>query len=133
VERAAIEDTLQCLFAAAPAEAAAVYLYGSVARGTHGAKSDVDVAVLLGRDPAPGWAGLPLALEGRLERALGRPVQLVVLERAPLDLVHRVLRDARLVWEADRAARVRFEVRARREYDDLWPHLRRYRRLDAMP
>jgi hypothetical protein len=39
-----------------------------------------------------------------------------------------VLRDGRLVHEADRAARIRFEVRRRNEYWDMLPIWRRYRR-----
>ena len=52
---------------------------------------------------------------------------LVVLNEAPCDLVHRVLRDGRL----DRAARVRFEVRSRNEYFDMDPVRRAYRRTHA--
>jgi len=57
----------------------------------------------------------------------------VVLNDAPVDLVHRVLRDGRLVVERDRPARIRFEVRARREFLDLRPVLLHYRRLSAPP
>ena len=38
------------------------------------------------------------------------------------------LRDGELVYESDRARRVNFEVAARREYLDLLPILRRYRK-----
>ncbi len=54
----------------------------------------------------------------------GRPVQVVVMKEAPVDLVHRVMRDGILVCERDRTARVRFEVRSRNEYFDLVPYLR---------
>jgi uncharacterized protein YutE (UPF0331/DUF86 family) len=46
-------------------------------------------------------------------------IQVVVLIRAPADLVHRVLRDGHLVL--DPAARIRFEVQRRNEYFDLAP------------
>lgn len=108
-------------------EVVAAYLYGSVARGTAGAASDVDVALLFRSARPRTLEGLPLALEARLERAVGAPVQVVILNEAPADLVHRVLRDGRLVLERDRASRVRFEVRARNEYFDLLPVLRQYR------
>jgi len=79
----------------------------------------------------PSTLGSPaLTLEGELERLLGRPVEVVVLNSAPVDLVHRVLRDGRLVFEGDRSARIAFEVKARNEYFDLFPILRRYRRLN---
>jgi hypothetical protein len=78
--------------------------------------------------PGPDLAEQPYDLEAELERLLGRPVQVVALNRAPVDLVHRVLRDGILVLEVDHSARVRFEVKARNEYFDLLPFLRRYRR-----
>jgi hypothetical protein len=68
--------------------------------------------------------------EGDLERLLRRPVQVVVLNSAPVDLVHRILRNGRVVFEGDRSARIAFEVKARSEYFDLLPILRRYRRLE---
>jgi hypothetical protein len=58
-------------------------------------------------------------------------VQVVALNRAPADLVHRVLRDGHIVLDADRAARLRFEVHKRNEYFDLAPIRRLYRRLPA--
>ncbi len=49
-----------------------------------------------------------------LEERLGQAVDLVVLNRAPVDLIHRVLRDGILVYERDRSARIRFEVQVSR-------------------
>ena len=57
------------------------------------------------------------------------PVDLVVLDSAPVDLVHRVLRDGRLLYDDDPSMRVRFEVRSRNQYFDLLPYLREYRRI----
>lgn len=106
---------------------ACAWLFGSRARGESGARSDVDVAVLLEEDPPPTLDGLRLDLAARLEDTLGLPVDLVVVNRAPPDLVHRVLRDGLLVFERDPSRRVRFEVRARNEYFDLLPYLHEYR------
>lgn len=109
---------------------AAAYLFGSEARGSARAGSDVDVAVLFSVEPPKGLAGLALGLQGELERRLHRTVDLVVLNRAPADLVHRVLRDGKIVAQPDRSARIRFEVAKRNEYFDLLPFLRRYRGLE---
>jgi hypothetical protein len=46
---------------------------------------------------------------------------LTAFHRAPADLVHRVLRDGRIVFDRDPPARIRFEVRRRNEYFDLAP------------
>ena len=123
-----IASTLRRYFDEHGAGIVAVYLFGSMARGTARAESDVDLGVLYERVPESTLEGQPFDLESALERLVSRPVQVVALNRAPVDLVHRVLRDGILVAERDRSARVRFEVRARSEYFDLLPILRRYRR-----
>jgi predicted nucleotidyltransferase len=106
VDDAAIEQTLRTFFQTRGPEVAAAYLFGSVARGTSRTTSDVDVGILLARPPADGLAGLPLDLETDLERLLGVPTQVVVLNRAPVDLVHRVLRDDLLGFVAAIRARL---------------------------
>lgn len=115
----------------APEGLVAVYLFGSVARGHGRASSDVDVAVLYEVTPPATLEGMGFDLASDLEAAVGRPVDLVVLNRAPADLIHRVLRDGILVVERDRSRRIAFEVKARNEYFDLAPIRERYRRMKA--
>lgn len=105
----------------------AVYLFGSTARGTAADRSDVDVAVLFDAAPPSTLDAAPLVLEGELERALGRPVDLVVLNVAPVDLRIRALRDGQLLVDRNPAVRIAFEVRTRNEAFDLEPVLARYR------
>jgi uncharacterized protein len=127
MELGKLETSLREFFAPRPTEIVAVYLFGSQARQTALPTSDVDIAVLLREAPAPTLNGLPLDVEADLERSLGLPVQAVVLNHAPVDLVHRVLRDGKLVVDRDPSARIRFEVKARNEFFDLQPVLARYR------
>jgi predicted nucleotidyltransferase len=108
----------------------AVYFFGSLARDTGGSQSDVDVAVLL-REPAARGPSATEALLDRLEQAARRTVDLVVLNGAAPDLIHRVLRDGVLLLDRDRSQRIRFEVQARNEYFDLEPIRRAYRRTGA--
>jgi predicted nucleotidyltransferase len=124
----AIVQQLRAAFDPADADLVCVYLYGSLARGQGHQESDVDIAVLYATDPPLTLDGLGVELGTALERHLGRPVDLVVLNRAPVDLIHRVLRDGILLYERDPAARIRFEVQARNAYFDLLPYLRQYRR-----
>lgn len=123
-----IERALREFFAAAPGDIIAAYLFGSVARGTAGARSDVDVAVLYATAPPATIEGLPLDLEGRISRLVDRPAQVIVLNTAPVGLIHRVLRDGVLLLDRAPSTRIRFEVRARNEFFDLQPILARYRR-----
>jgi len=133
MDTAAIEKKLrEVLTAQADAEGiAAAWLFGSVARGTARPDSDVDVGVLFRNTPPLTFAGLGLDLEGDLESALGLPVQLVVLNRAPVDLIVRVLRDGKLLVDLDRSRRIQFEVDSRNEFWDLEPYLRLYRQGTA--
>ena len=126
-----LEAALRRAFATAPPEIIAVYLYGSRARGTATARSDVDLAVLYSTPPSPSLEALPFDIEAGLERGLGVPVEIVVLNEAPVDLVHRVLRHGVLILDRDRSRRIRFEVKTRNEYFDLLPILQRYRRKSA--
>jgi predicted nucleotidyltransferase len=107
------------------------YLFGSVARATDRPASDVDVAILLRSEPTGELDGMRFSVEGDLERASGRRCHVVLLNSAPPDLVHRVLRDGLPLVDRDPATRLVFEVRARNEYFDLLPVLERYRRREV--
>jgi predicted nucleotidyltransferase len=110
----------------------AAYLFGSAARGELRDTSDVDVGVLVleppgGRSSKGTLASMRFPLQADLQESARRPVDLVVLNHASPDLVHRVLRDGVLLLERDRSARIRFEVASRNEYFDILPYLKRYR------
>jgi predicted nucleotidyltransferase len=91
------------------------------------AEIEVDVAVLYVTTPPRTLRGLPFDLEAELEKLVGRPVQVVVLNHVSVDLVHRVLRDGKLLLDRDRSRRIRFEVKARNDFFDLQPVLAEYR------
>jgi len=131
MDSAAIQDRLHRYFAEHGEGLAAAYLFGSVARGTAHEASDVDVGVLFQDEPESVLASSTLQLEGALERLLGRRCDVVALNAAPVDLAIRVLRAGVLLLDRDRSARIRFEVRARNEFFDLEPHLKRYRGMES--
>jgi len=120
--------TTEAILADAEANVVAAYLFGSVARGEDRESSDIDITVLLREKPSGSLMGLPFTLEGRLERALGKTVQVIVLNGAAPDLVHRVLRDGVPLLDRDRSFRISFEVYARNQFFDILPTLRMYRR-----
>lgn len=127
VDRSELIERLEGFFRRRPEGLVAVYLFGSRSRGVGGEGSDVDLGLLFAEEPPAVLGGPAERIADAVERELGLPVEAVVLNRAPADLVHRVLRDGVLVLETDRSARVSFEVARRREYLDLLPVLREYR------
>lgn len=123
-----LAETLHAILARHGERVCCAYLFGSAARGQARPASDVDVGVVL-REPLPATLeSMAFDIAGEIERVTGRPADLVVLNRASPDLVHRVLRDGVLLYEGDRRARVAFETRKRAEYFDVLPYLREYRR-----
>lgn len=112
---AAIGDAL----ADVPRVAFAV-VFGSSARGTAHARSDVDVALGFGRGRRPEAYELG-AIVSRLEEAAGRNVDVVVLDDAPPGLAYRVFRDGVTVLVRDRSALVERKARSILEYLDFRP------------
>jgi predicted nucleotidyltransferase len=110
------------------AEVSAVYLFGSQALDNARPDSDVDVGLLYREPPPATLHGMPFGAEAELGERLGKPVQLVVMNTAPAELVHEILRARCLLLDKDPAFRVRFEVKRRNEYFDLKPLLDLYRR-----
>lgn len=119
------DERLQAAVAACvKAGAELVYLFGSQARGKVWAESDVDLAVLLG-------LGIPRERYGKVRVELiaelmsvfdSNTVDVVVLNEAPPLLVYEgVIQGGRLLFEKDKSARIRFEVRAFQEYVDTAP------------
>jgi predicted nucleotidyltransferase len=123
-----IETALRDFFRGRPAFVA-VYLFGSQARGRARPDSDVDLGLLFATPPDPTLLAQPYELEAELSQRLGHHVTCTILNTAPPDLVHRVLRDGIIVAETDKPRRIAFEVKLRNEYFDLLPRLRQYRKF----
>ncbi len=89
-------------------------LHGSRAAGTHRPGSDLDVAAWWG-------ASAPQSFEVDLPDG----VDLLVLDRAPLELAGRVARDGVVLFDDDPPARVRWVATTRKIYFDEQPRLLR--------
>lgn len=97
------------------------YVFGSVARGRAGRRSDVDVAVLFDGEPAPRTLD---DLTEDLEDAAGRPVDLVDLAEAPPLLAHQIVSTGRCIVCRHPSERAAFETRTVLRYLDT-AHLRK--------
>lgn len=122
--RAAVEN-------GAPDGAAAVYLYGSEARGRRTVLSDLDIAVLFadGVSEEERWEELPAfgsAVARALRESRGARAEVDVhdLEALPLAVQGRVLTEGTLLLSRVAKRRVRFEERTRRRYFDFLPFQR---------
>jgi predicted nucleotidyltransferase len=95
-------------------------LFGSSARGSTHSDSDIDVAVGFheGTRLEPGDIG---DLISRLERAAKRPIDLLLLDEAPVAVAYRVFRDGHVIVERDRRALVARKTRAILDYLDFRP------------
>lgn len=95
-------------------------LFGSSARGTAHAHSDLDIA--LGLKAGTCMEPLDLGdLVARVERATGRAVDVLLLDEASPAIAYRVFRDGRVIVDRNHRALVERKTRAILEYLDFRP------------
>jgi uncharacterized protein len=112
-------DDLRRVLASEPGVKYAL-VFGSAARQTLRPDSDVDVAIELHTEAPRDVLALG-TLVARLESAVRRRIDLVLLDEAPPPLAYRVFRDGRVIVEHDHGALVRRKARAILEYLDFKP------------
>lgn len=101
--------------------AAFAIVFGSMARGTSHAGSDLDIALgFTGGHRRPSAREIG-AIVSDLEEATGHTVALLDLDNAPPGVAYRVFRDGKKVWVRDRSALVARKARAILEYLDFEP------------
>ena len=115
---------LQSYFAAQD-DVLLAYVFGSRASGRAGPNSDYDVAVLTcaALEPARRY-GMAHELSLLLDGAV---VDLVPLQRAPVELAYAVVAEGRRLFERDLTTRVEFEANVLSRYGDMLPVLRQQR------
>lgn len=94
----------------------ALWLFGSEARGTARADSDVDLAALF---HSPGEVSAVLEARERVAELLGRPVDLVDLGRASPILGMQVLRHGKRVFEGEGRHRNAYVAGLPGRYEDV--------------
>lgn len=103
--------------------AIAVYLFGSFARGED--FSDLDIGILMGCEVMQPLE-FELKLEVCLEKALKYPVDVRILDSAPLSFQFAAVRDGRLIVDSEPNRRAFFEGSVRKKYFDFSIFRRRY-------
>jgi uncharacterized protein len=117
--RQAVEAALADVLANEPGVLAA-YLFGSLATGTAGPLSDVDVALLVADDhDADGICSR--SMDELCRRLHTSRVDVVSLRAAPMPLRFRVIRDGVLIASRDAAAVQRFVAGTVLQYLDVQP------------
>ena len=101
------------------------YLFGSHAKKTSTAKSDIDIAVFLSETPKE-LLEYYLHLMNKLSEILGNGVNLIILNASPPLLKHQVIKYGKVLYSRSGEARVTFEARAQSEYLDFSRALERY-------
>ena len=103
-----------------------VYLFGSQIGGNLGPMSDYDLAVLV--DRAVDGRAVQTRLAHELARALQTDrVDVVLLNRASIELAYAIIAQGKVLYERDLATRVEYEATVLSRYGDYLPVLRRQR------
>ncbi|HEX7373346.1 MAG TPA: nucleotidyltransferase domain-containing protein [Steroidobacteraceae bacterium] len=127
-----MESRLREAWAGGPVAAiAAVYLFGSHARGTAHAESDIDVAILLDGAVYPTRAArfeVRLQVIAHLADRLGAPTDVIVLNDAPPLLGREVITEGVPVVVADAALDHAYRRDVQLRAADLAPFIDRHRR-----
>jgi predicted nucleotidyltransferase len=106
-------------------DASAVYIFGSFI--TEDRFEDVDIALLL-NEKEPQALQFELLLERRLQEKIGYPVDVRILNGAPLSFCWSVLRSGRLILDRDPNMRADFESNIMKQYSDFSGFMKQYLR-----
>lgn len=104
-------------------EIVAAYLYGSFITGMF--FSDIDLGILTGNDIEK-TLNFELELENRLERIVKHPVDVRLLNRAPLSFCQNVIRHRKVILDRKPNLRADFEGQILKQYFDFAYFQRQY-------
>lgn len=102
-------------------EIQAVYLFGSYAKGTATARSDLDLGIVCTREAAPADVKLPLLTE--LARAGFDRVDVVMIDGSDLVLAHEVVKHNKVLFQRPDFSHGDFSSKVIRQFLDLQPVL----------
>jgi len=120
-----IEENLASFFSQQTDRVTLAYLFGSVVSGKEGPLSDIDMAVCF-RNEVAFRGRYDLAFQIKQLLGLGS-VDLIVLNRAPVELKYSVVRNGKVVFSDSFETKVEFEAQVLSRYMDYLPVLERQR------
>jgi hypothetical protein len=123
-ERARICETIAALLVPGFPDMAAAYIFGSfVDQESFG---DIDIGIVLAGEKVPAALEHELSMEAALEKEVRLPVDVRVLNSAPLSFQHQVVKSGLLVIDKDPNRRAAFEGQVRKQYFDFSRFRKRY-------
>jgi hypothetical protein len=99
------------------------YLFGSFVKSE--SFSDIDIGLVMRSEPDQPL-NLELALENQLEKIVKFPVDVRILNKAPLAFSQNVFRAGRVILDRDPNFRADFQGKILKQYFDFAPFRRRY-------
>jgi predicted nucleotidyltransferase len=102
-----------------------VYIFGSFISEQY--FSDIDIGIIIAKDLSQSL-DFELKLENRLEEIVKYPVDVRVLNQAPISFSQNVFRTGRVVIDKEPNMRADFEGRILKQYFDFSPFQKRYLR-----
>ena len=95
------------------------YLFGSEAKGTSGALSDIDVAVFVDKGVGKSERfDMRLRLSNELSSIMNRMVDLVILNDSPVQLSYEIIKHGKVIFCKDKSMQVDFETEILSRYLD---------------
>ena len=104
-------------------EILAVYIFGSFI--SEGQFSDIDIGIITAIDLS-NPLGFELNLENRLEKLIKYPVDVRILNGAPISFSQNVFRTGRVIIDKNPSLRADFQGRVLKQYFDFSPFHQRY-------
>ena len=104
-------------------EILAVYIFGSFISERH--FSDIDIGIINAMDLSKPL-DFELKLENRLEKLIKYPIDVRILNRAPISFIQNVFRAGRVIIDKNPNMRADFEGRILKQYFDFSPFRQKY-------
>ncbi len=118
-----IEEIIRTFLLHECAEVITAYLFGSFVTGE--AFSDIDLALLTGKSPEYPFS-YELSLETKIEKMIKFPVDVRIIDKAPVPFSQNVIRTGKVILDRDPNFRAAFESIVLRQYFDFSFYRKRY-------